>query len=108
MAIGGERVATLAQRAGRAQAVRLARVRGQLEGAARELELISYRAVLERGFALVRDAKGAVRRRAGSIVFGESLTLTFVDGEARVDAAGDAKSKPAPKRKLGVDQGSLF
>jgi exodeoxyribonuclease VII large subunit len=109
MAIGGERVATLAQRAGRAQAVRLARVRGQLEGAARELELISYRAVLERGFALVRDANGAVRRRAGSIVAGESLTLTFVDGEARVvEAAGDTKSKPAPKRKLGVDQGSLF
>ena len=86
-----------------------AATRESIEAGARVLESVSHRAVLERGFALVRDAKGAVRRRAGSIAPGESLTLTFVDGEARVvEAAADAKSKPAPKRKQGVDQGSLF
>jgi hypothetical protein len=37
---------------------------------------------------------------------GESLTLTFADGEARA-VAGDGKAK-TPKKKQGVDQGSLF
>jgi exodeoxyribonuclease VII large subunit len=108
MAVLGERLAGLMTRAERAQKVRLAQKRRQFEGVARELELISYRKVLERGFALVRGEDGAVRRRADAIKGGEALTLTFADGEARA-AAGENGAKPkAVKKSLPKDQGSLF
>ena len=49
----------------RAQSARLAQARQHLDGLSRVLEGISYRAVLERGFALVRgeDGDGAPPRR---------------------------------------------
>jgi exodeoxyribonuclease VII large subunit len=104
----GERMNVLGARAGRAQTARLKQARHHLDGLSRVLEGISYRAVLERGFALVRGEDGAVRRRAGSIQSGESLTLTFADGEARATAGeGEAKAKN-PRKKLPIDQGSLF
>jgi exodeoxyribonuclease VII large subunit len=106
MAVCGERAQALGARATRAEKTRLAQARRQLEGVARELELISYRSVLERGFALVKAADGTVRRRAAALEPGEALTLTFADGEApaRVE---EGKSKPAKKKPAG-DQGSLF
>jgi exodeoxyribonuclease VII large subunit len=108
MAVCGERTSALGTRATRAQTARLAEARRHLGGLARVLDGISYRAVLERGFALVRGEDGTVRRRAEAIANGESLTLTFADGEARAVAGeGDGKPKTA-KKKPGVDQGSLF
>jgi exodeoxyribonuclease VII large subunit len=108
MAVCGERANALGARAYQAQKTRLAKLRRNLDGVARELELISYRKVLERGFALVRGEGGAVRRRAAAIVTGEALTLTFADGEAKVlSGEGEAKPKPA-KKKSATDQGSLF
>ena len=111
MAVCGERAQALGARATRAEKTRLAQARRRLEGVARELELISYRAVLERGFALVRGADGTVRRRAAALQPGEGLTLTFADGDApaRAGPAGESaeRAKPA-KKKLGTDQGSLF
>ena len=108
LAVCGERTAALGARATRAEKNRLAQARRHLEGLSRELELISYRSVLERGFALVRAADGTVRRRAASIETGEALTLTFADGEVPAQA-GEGAGKPKPvKRKQGADQGSLF
>jgi exodeoxyribonuclease VII large subunit len=107
LAVRGERAAALGARATRAQKTRLAQARRHLEGLARELELISYRSVLERGFALVKGADGAVRRRAAAVKPGEALTLTFADGDAQVEAKDGAPAKPA-KKKQGTDQGSLF
>jgi exodeoxyribonuclease VII large subunit len=99
----------LGERATRAQKARLMQARRRLDGLARELELISYRKVLERGFALVRGEDGSVRRAAAQVKAGESLRLTFADGEARAMATeGGAKPKPAPKKKQGVEQDSLF
>jgi len=84
---------------------RFAHQRQKLEGLARVLDGLSYRAVLERGFALVKTEDGKVRRRAGEIKAGEGLTLTFADGEAQAAAGG----KVAPKgKKSPTDQGSLF
>ncbi|HEY0266353.1 MAG TPA: exodeoxyribonuclease VII large subunit [Rhizomicrobium sp.] len=109
MAVSGERAAALAARAARAQAARLAEARRHLGGLGRVLDGISYRAVLERGFALVRGEDGAVRRRAAAIAGGEGLTLIFADGEARA-VAGDKPPgfNKAAKKKPGSDQGSLF
>ena len=108
MAVCGERVAALGERATRAQKTRLAQQRRRLESLSRLLDSVSHKSVLERGFALVRGEDGTVRRRAAALQPGESLTLTFADGDARAEAAdGDAKPK-TPKKKQGVDQGSLF
>jgi exodeoxyribonuclease VII large subunit len=114
MAVAAERVGALAKRAERAERARLGEARRHLDGLARVLDGISYRAVLERGFALVRGEDGTVRRRAGAVKNGESLTLTFADGEVRAFADGEAKvvagegdARP-PKKKRGTDQGSLF
>jgi exodeoxyribonuclease VII large subunit len=105
MAVYGERTAALGARAMRAEKARLDQARRHLTGLVRELDLISYRKVLERGFALVRGEDGTVRRRADSLQSGETLTLTFADGDAKA-VAGDGKPK-TPKKKA-VDQGSLF
>ena len=107
MAVCGERTAALAARAARAQKARLDQSRRHLNGVVRELELISYRKVLERGFALVRGEDGTVRRRADSLRGGEVLTLTFADGDAKA-VAGEGDGKPKPARKKATDQGSLF
>jgi exodeoxyribonuclease VII large subunit len=108
MGICGERTKALGERATRAQTARLKQARRHLDGLSRVLEGISYRAVLERGFALVRGEDGAVRRRAGSVKPGEALTLTFADGEATALADGEGDAKPKKPRKSPADQGSLF
>ena len=106
MAVCGERAAALGARATRAERTRLIQARRHLDGLARVLDSVSHKSVLERGFALVRGEDGTVRRRAEAVRSGESLTLTFADGEAGA-VAGDGKAR-TPKKKQGVDQGSLF
>jgi exodeoxyribonuclease VII large subunit len=84
---------------------RFAHQRQRLEGLTRVLDGLSWRAVLERGFALVKGEDGKVRRRAGEIKAGEGLSLTFADGEAQATAGG----KAAPRgKKTPTNQGSLF
>jgi exodeoxyribonuclease VII large subunit len=109
LALGGERTALLAGRALRAHTARLAAARRSLDGLARLLDGISYRAVLERGFALVRGADGSVRRRAEAVASGEKLQLVFADGALDAQAVGGRRGpeKPPPK-KPGGNQGSLF
>jgi exodeoxyribonuclease VII large subunit len=102
---GRERVKTLAHRMERSHRVRLAAERKRLENASRMLESISYRAVLERGFVLVRGEGGAIRRRAASIKSGEHLTLAFADGEKHVTAEG---ASPHRTPRAPGDQGKLF
>ena len=99
-----ERIASLGLRAQRCESAHLAKERGRLESLMRILDSISYKAVLERGFALVRGADGKIRRRVGEIKAGEALHLVFTDGEKLAHAEGGA---PRGK-KSGTDQGSLF
>lgn len=67
--------------------------RTQLEGLAARLESASYTSVLARGFALVRDAKGAPVVAAGAITPGQGLRLTFADGEVAVSADGTRQGR---------------
>lgn len=48
------------------------------------LESVNYQRVLERGFALVKDASGKLITSAKDAKTKESLSLTFKDGELRV------------------------
>jgi exodeoxyribonuclease VII large subunit len=107
MSVCGERLEALGARAKRAQGARLAQETRRLAAAGKLLEAVSHKSVLERGFALVRGEDGGVRRRAGSVKPGESLTLTFADGDAPAVADGEGKAKRRGKKR-GVDQGSLF
>ena len=103
-----ERLTNLETRALRCERAHLAKERGRLESLARILAGISYRAVLERGFALVRSADGRIRRRATEIKTGEMLNLVFADGEKPVRAEGPQTAEASRGKKAGTDQGSLF
>ena len=76
----------------RAYGNRLRSAGAALEGYARILDSLSYRSVLARGFALVRGVDGTLRRRASSVVPGETLTLTFADGEGKAMEKGKVPS----------------
>jgi exodeoxyribonuclease VII large subunit len=105
---GRECVADYEARMQRAFWHRVHRAATTLESCVRVLESLSYRAVLARGFVLVRGASGALRRRASSVEQGERLTLTFADGQVKAVSA-DAAAK---SRKIGFfrskSQGDLF
>jgi len=82
---------------------RVQRARNSLDSALRVLESLSYRAILSRGFALIRSPLGELRRRSTQVVPGEKLALIFEDGETRAVAT---KDKPIRRGKPG--QGDLF
>ena len=108
---GADSARVSAQRLTQAYRTRLARERQQLTAITRLLDGVSYRAALERGFALVRGPDGHVHRRAATIGSGERLTITFADGDAKAlateggEPAGTKTSKP---RKAKGDQGTLL
>jgi exodeoxyribonuclease VII large subunit len=82
----------------RAYRQRLTDAKTSLDGCARLLESVSYRAVLERGFALVRGPIGELKRSAAEVKPGESLALIFSDGEtAAVAKAKSARGASAAK-----------
>lgn len=58
------------------------RCRSELAGHQRHLEALSPTRVLERGYAVVRQADGSVVRDAASIASGDRLALTFARGRA--------------------------
>jgi exodeoxyribonuclease VII large subunit len=117
-----ERALRLADRARRALATSMQRLSARVAHSGQLLGALSYRSVLARGFALVRDEQGHAVRAAAGVGPGARLDLEFADG--RVAATADADrpaatrlAKPvasepkaaAPKRVVKpVGQGSLF
>jgi exodeoxyribonuclease VII large subunit len=111
MSLCGERVTALGQRLLRREHTRLAERRAQLDAAARVLESVSYRNVLDRGFALVRGDDGTLRRRASEISSGEALILTFTDESTSAVAVGPPRQplhRSDRPKKPAKEQGSLF
>jgi exodeoxyribonuclease VII large subunit len=83
-----------------------------VNSSAKLLETLSYRATLERGFALVsKTGKGLVERGA-EIRPGDKLELTFADGTAPATATGSVVTGAAPpvsrKKVKTAGQGDLF
>jgi exodeoxyribonuclease VII large subunit len=117
-----ERVLRLAERAQRALEFAMQRLQARVAHSGQLLGALSYRSVLTRGFALVRDEHGHPVHAAADIAQGARLDLEFADGHVDATADGDrpaatSKTKPAtsepttstPKRAVKpVDQGSLF
>ncbi len=77
----------------------------RLEAASALLNSLSYRNVLERGFALVRTAAGKMARRAKDLPAEGAVQLVFADGERAAEL-----SRPAGKGRKNrpSSQGSLF
>lgn len=106
--LGRERSVAFTARIERARTAQFNKAHNQLESLGRVLDSISYKSVLERGFALVRGEDGKVRRRAAAVKAGEALSLTFADGEAAA-TAGAAADAPKPRvKKTPPGQDSLF
>jgi exodeoxyribonuclease VII large subunit len=116
-----ERTQRLAERARRALATATQRLQARVAHSGQLLTALSYRSVLARGFALVRDEQGLAVHAAASIGPGARLAIEFADGHvaATTDAdrpAATPTARPvasekaaAPKRVAKpVGQGSLF
>jgi exodeoxyribonuclease VII large subunit len=121
-----ERTQRLAERAHRALMTALLRLEARITHSGQLLSALSYRSVLERGFALVRDDSGHPVHAAAQVGPAARLSIEFTDGRlgatadtdrppATIEPAGAAKpaareQKPAaPKRAVKpADQGSLF
>ncbi|MEL7488361.1 MAG: exodeoxyribonuclease VII large subunit, partial [Pseudomonadota bacterium] len=90
----------------------VARKSDRLGSAAKLLSTLSHQNVLERGFALVRDADDAVIKSAASAPDGTAVTLTFADGgrDAVMGAGGrSARSgKPPSAPAKRARQASFF
>src|SRR6187455_13210 len=87
----------------------------RLRSAGQLLAAYSYRGVLARGFALVRDGDGRPLRTAAAVGSGTRLDIEFSDGRVGATADGErsaplpAKSKPRTQGGKGSGgQGSLF
>ncbi len=82
--------------------------RAWLEGLSARLGSVSYRAVLERGFALVSDADGHPLTRAAAVTPGGAISVRFADGAVAATADG-GETAPKPRRApRGAGQGSLL
>jgi exodeoxyribonuclease VII large subunit len=107
-----ERVSALGDRSRRAEQILRLRRGDRLTTATQLLAAFSYRGVLARGFALVRDGEGHPLRSVAAVSAGLRLDIEFADGRVGAVAEGGAAqpaSKAAPRpRKGGPGQGSLF
>jgi exodeoxyribonuclease VII large subunit len=123
-----ERLLRLTERARRALDFAMQRLAARVAHSGQLLGALSYRSVLTRGFALVRDEHGHPVHAAASVGRGVRLDLEFADGHVAATADADrpaviSKPKPVndpkpaasepkaatPKRAVKpVGQGSLF
>jgi exodeoxyribonuclease VII large subunit len=95
---------------------RLRLVKQQVEAMARQLESMSYRGVLGRGFSLTRGADGRIVRGVGDVREGDRLVTEVSDGSiaSRVgegESPGPGVSQAPPRVRKGKpkdDGPSLF
>ena len=106
---GRESLEDLDARLVRAFTHRLRQADTSLQTCLRVLDSLSYRAVLARGFALVRGDDRVLKRSAAAIAAGEGLTLIFADGETKAMATSKAFARPIRRLSRPTkDQGDLF
>jgi len=99
----------LATRLGQGWTRDLARREERVRALGRQLEALSYRGALDRGFVLVRDAAGQAVKRAADTAPGMTVALQFADGSAGAVIDGTAAPKPAKrKRHPNGRQGELL
>ncbi len=108
---GAQRTVTGGERLKHAALALLARHATRVQSSGKLLTALSYRGVLARGFALVRDAEGHPVHAASAVAPGAALAIEFADGRVAVTADGGAPGdtpRAASKRTKPAAQGSLF
>jgi len=108
IARGGERLAALDARQRTALARMLERLVARLDGAWKLLDVVSYKSVLGRGFALI-SVDGEPVRSAAAVPRGKALDIEFADGH--VAAVSNGLTQPPKRRRRFSDnggQGSLL
>ena len=110
-----EQTAAFGDRARRAFRIFRERREQRLRSAGQLLTAYSYRGVLARGFALVRDGDGRPLRAATAVGSGMRLNIEFSDGRIGATADGEQAAqppaKPRPRARGGEGsggQGNLF
>jgi exodeoxyribonuclease VII large subunit len=110
-----EQTAAFGDRAQRALRIFRDRRVQRLRSAGQLLAAYSYRGVLARGFALVRDSGGHPLRSSTAVGAGMRLDIEFADGRVGATADGDCAAQPHTKAKArgrigggSGGQGSLF
>lgn len=95
-----ERLATLETRSTRAVTIAIARRRSTLTASTQLLASLSYRSILNRGYAVIRDARGAMVRSVTTIGAGDRLDIELADGRISADAASSVANPEASQPKL--------
>jgi exodeoxyribonuclease VII large subunit len=107
-----EKVTTLAHRMQLSMQRRVSDLSARMTTNAKLLDTLSYRATLNRGFALVAKAGRGLVERGAEIKPGDKLEITFADGTAPATATGTVVSgaaAPASRKKARTaGQGDLF
>jgi exodeoxyribonuclease VII large subunit len=72
-------------------------------------ESLSYKAVLSRGYAIVRNGQDEPVRSVAALNRGEPVSIEFADGKLRA-TVGEGGSADTPRRKASskANQSSLF
>ena len=79
-----------------------------LTQAGKLLDTLSYRSVLARGYAVVKDMDGNLVHHREGLAPGEQLAVEFHDGEVGVTVSGSPAVRPRKPRSDGGTQESLF
>ncbi len=107
-----ERVSDLSHRMHMSVQRRVGDLKSRLTTSAKLLDTLSYRATLDRGFALVAKAGRGLVERGAEIKPGDKLEITFADGTAPATATGTmvtGATPPATRKKAKTaGQGDLF
>ena len=107
-----ERALALAERAQRAIVTLLHQHDATVERTGQLLTALSYRGVLARGFAMVRDLVGTPLRTAAAVPPGRTVEIEFADGHVRARSEGVRPRTESAARSRsrggGEGQGSLF
>ncbi len=86
----------LASRLARARDLRMEKGKQRLQAAGTLLGSLSYRSVLRRGYAVVRDTEGHVISRLAQIEPAQALRIELGDGAFSARAEGDTPEAPRP------------
>jgi len=109
-----DQVGRLSESAKRCSEQFIALRRTRVQHSAQMLAALSYKGVLSRGFALIRDEAGQPLHQAAQVGAGEHISIEFVDGHIAATAHGtspSAKKKPAKATAMPEPkkvQGDLF
>jgi exodeoxyribonuclease VII large subunit len=99
-----ERMASLSGQTQRAVLTLIQRRHDRVSSLGTLLNSLGYKAVLARGYALVRDHDGRPLRSAAAVGPGQALAIEFADGSVKATSEG-AKSR---RKEASVAQKSLF